>query len=62
MDFARCNNVFSLASPFPDGHGVVGSHVLVELDYRMDSKMSDVNLQNDRTHGLLTPEPDCGLR
>ena len=44
MGFSMCDNVFSLAFPFPDSLGVMGSLVLVELDYRMYSNLSEVDL------------------
>ena len=44
IGFARCDNVFSLALPFPDSLDEMGSHTLVELDCQMDSKLSEVDL------------------
>jgi len=36
--------LFNLVFPFLDSLEVMGSHVLVELDCRMDSKLSEVDL------------------
>jgi len=36
--------LFSLALPFLDSLEVMVSHVLVELDFQMDSKMSEVDI------------------
>ena len=44
MGFSRCDNVFSLALPFPHRLDEMGSHTSVELDYRMDSKLSGVDI------------------
>lgn len=52
---------FSLALPFLDSHGVMGFSCLVEPNCQMDSNLSEVDLRNDRTHNLVTPEPDYGL-
>jgi len=52
---------FSLALPFLDSHGVMGFSCLVELDFWIDPKLSEVDLQNDKTHGLVTLESDYGL-
>ena len=35
---------FSLALPFLDSHGVMGLSCLVDLDFQMDSKLSEVDL------------------
>jgi len=43
--FPSVTMFFSPALPFLDNHGVMGSHVLVELDCRMDSKLSGVDLR-----------------
>jgi len=44
MGFSRCDSVFSLALPFPYSLDEIGSHTSVELYYRMDSKLSGVDL------------------
>ena len=33
MGFSKCDSFFNLALPFPDNIDVMGSHVLVELDF-----------------------------
>ena len=48
MGFTRCDSVFSLALPFLDSLDKMGSHTSVELDCRADSKLSGVDLQNDK--------------
>ena len=40
MGFSRCDSVFSLALPFSDSLDEMGSHTSVELDCRMDLKLS----------------------
>ena len=45
MGFSRCDNVFSLAFPFLDSHGVLELSCLVQLDFRIDLKLSEVDLQ-----------------
>jgi len=42
MGFSRCDNGFSLFFPFLHSHGVTGFFYLVELDFRMVSKLSGV--------------------
>ena len=44
MGFSKCDSVFSLALPFPNSLDEMGSHTLVELDCRMDSKLSEMDL------------------
>ena len=48
MGFSKCDSVFSLSFSFLDGLDEMGSHTSVELDCRMDSKLSGVDFQNDK--------------
>ena len=44
MGFAKCDSVFKLALPFPDGLDEMGSHIWLSWDGRMDLKLSGVDL------------------
>ena len=48
MGFFRCDSVFTLALQFVDNLDEMGSHTSVELDCQMDSKLSEVDLQNEK--------------
>ena len=48
MGFSRCDSVFGLALPIPNSLDEMGSHTSIELDCRMDSKLSGVDLRNDK--------------
>lgn len=56
MGFPNVKLLFRLFLPFLDSHGVVGSLVLVELDFQMDSKLSGV------VSGLFTRPRNPGMR
>ena len=58
--------VFSLAFPFSDSHGVMGFFYLVELDFPMVLKLSEVvlgEITNPRNHligkGGIAVKPGC---
>ena len=44
MGFSRCDSVFSLALQFLDNLDEMGSHILDEMDFQMDSKLSEVDI------------------
>ena len=44
MGFSRCDSVFNLPFPFSDSLDEMGFHVWIELDFHMDSKLSEVDL------------------
>ena len=46
--FSKCDSVFSLALPFMDRLDEMGFHILVELNCWMDSKLSEVDLLNEK--------------
>jgi len=42
MGFNKCDSRFNLSLPFLDSHGEMGFFNLVEMDYWMVSKLSEV--------------------
>jgi len=44
MAFSMCDSVFNLALPFLDILDEMGCHTAVEMDCRMDSKVSGMDL------------------
>jgi len=44
IGFTRCDIIFSLAFPFPDNLDEMGYHTSVQLDFQMNSRLSEVYL------------------
>ena len=48
MRFSKCDIFFSLAFPIPGRLNEMGSHTSVELDFPMDSKLSEEDIGNEK--------------
>ena len=61
MGFSKFDIVFCLAFPFPDNYRVMGFSCFGWDRMLNGFEAKGGKSPNDRTHGLVTHEPDCGL-
>lgn len=62
MVFARCDNIFNLAIPFPDSFDDMCSHVRLTWDGQIRFQAEWGGSPNLKTHGLVVPEHEYGSR
>ena len=61
MGFSRYDSVFILAFPFSNNHGVIGFSCFGWARFLDEFEAEWGGSLNNITHGLVTPEPNCGL-